>query len=76
MLNLVPSLEDVDGGIAPRILRFRKLDECEWSASRPVRYTPGVRASGTLRIGGRVGPRADLDAVAKRKSPIIAFAGN
>jgi hypothetical protein len=31
---------------------------------------PGVRAPGTHWIRGWVGPRADLDVVAKRKIPI------
>jgi hypothetical protein len=41
----------------------------EWSASRPRRFTPRERAPGTHWIGGWVGPRADLDAVVKRKIP-------
>jgi hypothetical protein len=40
----------------------------EWSASRPGRFTPEKRAPGTHRIGGWMGPRADLDDVEKRKS--------
>jgi hypothetical protein len=39
----------------------------EWSASRPSRFTPGERASGTHWIGGCVGPRAGLDDVEKKK---------
>jgi hypothetical protein len=39
----------------------------EWSVSRPGRFTPDERASGTDCIGGRVGPRAGLDNVEKRK---------
>jgi hypothetical protein len=39
----------------------------EWSASRPFRFTPGERVSGTHWIGGRVGPRAGLDYMEKRK---------
>jgi hypothetical protein len=34
------------------------LDGGEWSASRPGRFTPRERASGTHWIGGWVGPRA------------------
>jgi hypothetical protein len=34
----------------------------EWSASRPCRFTPG-----THWTGGRLGPRAELDDVEKRK---------
>jgi hypothetical protein len=45
------------------------LDGGEWSASRPGRFTPRERASGTDWIGGWVGPRAVLDAVVKRKIP-------
>jgi hypothetical protein len=40
------------------------LDGGEWSVSRLGRFTPG-----THWIGGWVGPRAGLDAVAKRKFP-------
>jgi hypothetical protein len=39
----------------------------EWSTSRPGRFTPGKRASGTRWIGGWVGPRAGLDAMDRRK---------
>jgi hypothetical protein len=39
----------------------------EWSASRPGRFTPEERASGTHWIGGWVDPRAGLDDVEKRK---------
>jgi hypothetical protein len=52
------------------------LDGGEWSASRPGRFTPGVRAPGTHLIGGCEDPRASLDAVAKRKNPIIEFPGS
>jgi hypothetical protein len=45
------------------------LDGGEWSASRPCRFNPRERAPGTHWIGGWVGPRADLDAVVKRKIP-------
>jgi hypothetical protein len=45
------------------------LDGGEWSASRPGRFTPIERASGTHWIGGWVGPRAVLDAVVKKKIP-------
>jgi hypothetical protein len=43
------------------------LAGCEWSASRPGRFTPGERAPGTLWIGGWVDPRAGLDDSDKRK---------
>jgi hypothetical protein len=39
------------------------LDGGEWSASRPGRFTPRVRAPGTHWIGGWVDPKAVLDAV-------------
>jgi hypothetical protein len=55
------------GGIAPRILDLGTI--WKWSASRPDRFTPRERVSGTHWIGGWVGPRAVLDAVAKRKIP-------
>jgi hypothetical protein len=45
------------------------LDGGEWSASRLCRFTPSERAPGTHWIGGWVGSRAFLDAVAKRKIP-------
>jgi hypothetical protein len=44
----------------------------KWSASRPGRFTPGERVPGTHWIGGGVGPRAGLDAVARRKLPATA----
>jgi hypothetical protein len=44
------------------------LDGGEWSASHPGRFIPwGGRTPRTHWIGGWVGPRAGLDAVAKRK---------
>jgi hypothetical protein len=39
----------------------------QWSALRPRRFTPGEIAPGTHCIGGRVGLRAGLDAVKKKK---------
>jgi hypothetical protein len=53
------------GGIAP-------LDRGEWSASRPVRFTPREIAPGTLWIEGWVSLRAGLNAEQKRK--ILLFA--
>jgi hypothetical protein len=41
------------------------LDGGEWSASRPGRFTPGERASGTHWIGVWVGSRAGLDNMEK-----------
>jgi hypothetical protein len=43
-----------------------ELDGGEWSASRPGRFTPGVRAPTTPWVGGWVVPRAGLDAVTKK----------
>jgi hypothetical protein len=45
------------------------LDGGEWSAARLDRFTPKETAPGTHCIGGRVGPRAVLDAVVKGKIP-------
>jgi hypothetical protein len=39
----------------------------EWLASRPYRFNPKERASGTHCIGIWVGPRASLDDIDKRK---------
>jgi hypothetical protein len=39
----------------------------EWSVSRPDRFTPGERATGTHWIGDWVDPRAGLDDVEKKK---------
>jgi hypothetical protein len=41
----------------------------EWSTSRPGRFTPGERASGTHWIGGWVDLRAGLDDVEKILDP-------
>jgi hypothetical protein len=46
-----------------------KLDGGEWSPSRPGRFTTRERNPGFHWIGSRVGPRAVLDAVSKRKIP-------
>jgi hypothetical protein len=45
------------------------LDGGEWSATRPGRFTPRERASGTHWTGGWVGLRAVLDSVVKGKIP-------
>jgi hypothetical protein len=42
------------------------LDGDEWSASRPIRFTPREIVPSTHCIGGWVGPRASLDTVVKR----------
>jgi len=46
------------------------LDGGEWSASRFGRFIPRERAPGIHWIGCWVGPRADLDKVAKRKTSL------
>jgi hypothetical protein len=45
------------------------LDGGEWSVSRAGHFNPRERAPDSHWIGGWVGPRAVLDAVAKRKIP-------
>jgi hypothetical protein len=56
------------GGVDVQIQIFltMALVRDEWSASRPGRFTSGVRAPGTHWIGGWVGLRPSLD-VEKRK---------
>jgi hypothetical protein len=58
------------GGIAPRIL-ISVLVEGDWSALLPAASLLWERALGTHWIGGWVGPRVDLDAVAKRKKSLF-----
>jgi hypothetical protein len=43
------------------------LDESEWPASCPCRFTLGERSRGTSRICGSVGLRSGLDTVEQRK---------
>jgi len=57
-----------NGGIAPRILRW-VLDGGECSASRTGRFIPGEKIHGIHWLGGWVGPRTGLDAVAKKNIP-------
>jgi hypothetical protein len=45
------------------------LNEGEWSASHPGRFTPSERDPSTHWIRGCVAPRAGLDAVVKWKIP-------
>jgi hypothetical protein len=45
------------------------LDEGEWSASRPGRFSSREKAHGTHWTEGLMGPRTRLDAVVKRKIP-------
>jgi hypothetical protein len=61
------------GGVDVQIHLFltSALVGCEWSVSRPGRFTPRERAPGTLWIRGWVNPRARLDDVEKRKFLIL-----
>jgi len=75
VLNSVPHHEDVlvSGGIAPRIYNLdnRCIGGGEWSSSRSGHFSPGVGAPRIHQLGGWVGLRTSLDAVAKRKiSPV------
>jgi hypothetical protein len=54
------------GGIALRILN---LGTDDWLASCIFSFTSSEKAPGTHWLGGWVGPRTDLDVVAKRKIP-------
>jgi hypothetical protein len=47
------------------------LDGAELSASNPGRFTSGERDFSTHWVGGWVGRRAGLDAVAKRKKSLL-----
>jgi len=67
--HLAPRRED-NGGMEVQLHAFltSALDSGEWSASRAGYFTPApVRSPGTHWIGGWVGLRTILDAVAKRK---------
>jgi hypothetical protein len=55
------------GGVDVQFFLTLALVGGEWSASRPGRFTPGERDSGTHWIEGWVSPRASLDDVEKRK---------
>jgi len=52
------------------------MDEGEWSASRPARFTIEERVLGTQWMGRWVGPKTGLDAVAKRKNLFSVLARN
>jgi hypothetical protein len=47
----------------------------QWSVSLPGRFTPRERVFGTHWIGGWVGPRADLNAVAKGEIRALPLPG-
>jgi len=53
-----------------------ELDGDEWSASCPSCFTSRERGTNINWIGGWVVPRASLVAVAKRRKPLPAPAGN
>jgi hypothetical protein len=55
-----------NGGIAPRILNLVTISEANSLLSRSVLFTPGERFPGTRWIESWVGPRASVDAVARR----------
>jgi hypothetical protein len=65
----------VSGCIAPRILNPRHQMEVSGQIHADC-FNPGERVPGTHWLGGWVGLRAGLDAVAKRKKKISAHAGN
>jgi hypothetical protein len=71
VLNYAPRHEDVLGKwrCSSTHSLNSTLDGGEWSASRPGRFIATERTAGTHWIGGWVGPRADLEAVLKRKLP-------
>jgi hypothetical protein len=71
LVNLTTRHEDVwgSGGIAPPFLALW-LDGGEWPTSHPFRFTPTERAPDIHWIGGRVGPRAGLDAVNRKMSTL------
>jgi hypothetical protein len=54
-------------GYIDHVFLTSALVGCEWSASRPGRFTPGEKAPGANWIGGCVGPRTGLDNVERRK---------
>jgi hypothetical protein len=57
----------VSGDIAQPFL-ISVFDEGEWLASRSRAFTPGVRVSSTHWIRDRVGLRASLDIMKKRRN--------
>jgi hypothetical protein len=65
LTNLALRHEGVSGSVC---IHRSALDGGEWSASRPSRFTPGDKASGTHSIGGWVDTRTGLDDVEKRKN--------
>jgi hypothetical protein len=73
--KLVLYVECLPGALSPGV----KWGWCEGYHSPPSSARaalPRVKNPGTRWIGGWVGPRAVLDAVAKKKNSIIAPVGN
>jgi hypothetical protein len=54
-------------GVKIHIFLASALVGGDWSASRPCRFIPGERATGTHWIGRWMDPRVDLDEAEKRK---------
>jgi hypothetical protein len=48
---------------------YRAVVGRQWSTSRPGRFTPGERATGTHWIEGWMGPRSGLDDVEEILNP-------
>jgi hypothetical protein len=69
------------GSTAPTQFLTSAPDGGEWSASRPGRALPPGKATRIHCIGGRVGPRADMDTVSKGnyfpsaadRNPVVQF---
>jgi hypothetical protein len=55
-------------GVDEQIHAFLTSALDEWSASRPVRFTPGEITPGTHWVGSRVGQRTGLDDVERKKN--------
>ena len=53
------------GGINPFILNL-DTGWSEWSAPRPIRFTPEGSTLGTHSVAGWMSPRTDLDALEKK----------
>jgi len=72
VLNKVPRHEDVGGmEVQHHAFLISTVDGGEWLASRPYRFTPAERASGTHSTEGWGGPRAGLyTTMTKEKEPL------
>jgi len=76
--NRAPRHEDILGEWRYSSTQFltSALDEGEWSASLPDRFTSKERDLGTHWIGVSVGPTVGLNTVSKRKIPSPRWASN